>query len=61
MINQTPTHSGAAMMTATVMLSSASRPPRIAQHSPYSRQLSDKLTAVAACHRRNGDLRAVIA
>ena len=41
---------------ATVMLSSRSRPPRIRQHSAYSKPVSDKLTAVAAWNRMNGDL-----
>jgi hypothetical protein len=40
---------------ATVMLSSRSRPPRIRQHSAYSRLVSDRFTAVAAWYRMNGD------
>jgi hypothetical protein len=38
-----------------VMLSSRSRPPRIRQHSAYSRPVSDRFTAVAAWYRMNGD------
>jgi hypothetical protein len=47
---------GSTTMRATARLSSRSRPPRITQHSPYNRPVSDRFTAVAAWYRRNGDL-----
>ena len=48
---------GIATTSATVTLSSRSRPARIRQHSAYSSPVSDRLRAVAAWNRRNGDLR----
>ena len=39
---------GSATTRATVMLSSASSPPRIRQHSPYSVAVSARFAAVAA-------------
>ena len=47
-VTQIPKASDSAMTRAAVMLSSASRPPRMAQHTAYSRQLRDRLTAAAA-------------
>jgi hypothetical protein len=52
---QMTTPPASATTRATGMLSSRSRPPRIRQHSAYSRPVSDRFTAVAAWYRMNGD------
>jgi putative oxygen-independent coproporphyrinogen III oxidase len=56
-VSQSPRASGMVTTRATVRLSSVSRPPRIRQHNAYSSPVNDRLKAVAAWNRRNGDLR----
>jgi hypothetical protein len=54
---QIATATGSATPTATVTLSSISRPPRIRQHTAYSAPVSERFTAAAAWYRRNGERR----
>jgi len=53
--SQIPKAIGMTTTSATVRLSSRSRPHRIRQHSAYSSPVSDRFRAIAAWNRRNGD------
>jgi hypothetical protein len=55
--SQIASATGIATSSATVELSSRSRPARIRQHSAYSSPVSERFRAMAAWNRRNGDRR----